>query len=228
MTLKGLAFARSDRATIAGLLALAFAAPASGQIFKCIDPSGHTTYQQTACPPSATGGRVELTVDVGVSHEPDPIEAAWEAAAREKNVSVGMPQRFVRVALGSPREARAGRADENATEVWSYQKDAQTVRIGFRNDVVAWTRYGSANAASEPPPDDEMTQRVLRRRNVSEGENCDDVVTSLGPPQEIERRTGQPGVLRYVWEPVAGDPYARTIVGCTLGRVTSVERLTAR
>jgi hypothetical protein len=112
--------------------------------------------------------------------------------------------------------------------VWSYQKDAQILRIGFRDDTVVWTRYDAMDGASAPAPDDDATQRALRRRNVSEGESCDQVVESLGPPQEIERRTAQRDVLRYVWEPVSGDPYARTIVNCTLGRVTSVERVTAR
>src|SRR5512144_37407 len=136
MPLTRRAAGRRDHAAIAWMLARVFAAPACGQIFKCIDPSGHTTYQQTACPPSATGGRVELTVDAGAG---DPIEGGWEAAAREKNVSIGMPRRYVRIALGPPHDARPGRADEHASEVWSYQKGAQVLRIGFRNDAVAWS-----------------------------------------------------------------------------------------
>jgi len=215
-----------DCAALVAALVLVSAGPATAQIFKCTDASGHTTYQQTACPPNATGGRIESDDDAGASRESDPIEAAWEAAAREKNVKVGMPRRYVRIALGPPREARPGRVNESASEVWSYQQGAQTLRIGFRNDAVTWTRYDAAAASSNPVPDDDATQRVLRRRNVSDGQACDAVVAALGPPQEIERR--QSDVLRYVWEPVSGDPYARTIVTCTSGHVSSVERVTAR
>jgi hypothetical protein len=228
MPLAKLASGRTGRAATAALLVLASAAGADAQIFKCVDSSGHTTYQQSACPLDATGGRIELTDDVAAARESNPIDAAWQAAARDKNVSVGMPRRYVRIALGPPRDARPGRPNEDASEVWSYQKDTQTLRIGFRNDTVVWTRQDSPDGASGPAPDDDAMQRVLRRRNVSEGLACDDVVAALGPPQEIERRGAQRDVLRYVWEPVSGDPYARTIVSCTSGRVSSVERVTTR
>jgi len=221
------------RMTLALMLALP--AIAGAQVYKCVDPSGHTTYQQTPCPPSAKGGRVELFVDNGASRESADDEAAWESAAREKNVMVGMPRRYVRVALGAPRNMRPGKADENAAEVWSYPQDMRTLRLGFRNGAVAWMRHDEAEASGEAALDDEATQRVLRRRSVGEGQDCSQIAELLGRPDATDEAGGSAAsanaptaVTRYTWEPAAGDPFVRTIITCSGGRVTYVERISGR
>ena len=217
---------------VAAALALASPATILAQVFKCVDASGHTTYQQTPCPASAHGGRIDLSIDNGNTRATEEDEAIWQSAAREKTVIVGMPARYVRVALGAPREMRPGRADENAAEIWSYPKpDSIVLRLGFRNGAVTWMRNDSQDAAAEGPvADDEATQRVLRRRNVLEGQPCDNLADTLGAPDRTEQAGAADGgaAARYTWEPAPGDPYVRTIVSCTAGRVSYVERLNAR
>jgi hypothetical protein len=215
-------------------LSLALPALAQAEIFKCVDGTGHTTYQQSPCPASARGGRVELNIDNGNTRGSAEDEAVWEAAARERNVLVGMPPRYVRLARGTPREARPARADENASEVWSYaEPDARMLRLGFRNGGVTWMRYDSVDGDASPQADDEATQRVLRRRTIGEGSNCAELAPSLGPPDQTTNPPAPLGtppdsVVRYVWEPAPGDPYVRTTVTCVAGRVTKVERANAR
>jgi hypothetical protein len=214
-------------------------AVAPAQIFKCVDASGHTTYQQTPCPSSARGGRVELFLDNGTTRDSPENEAAWESAARERNVQVGMPPRYVRMARGAPRSSRPGKSEDGVSEVWSYNEaDGRTLRVGFRNGVVAWTRFDDLTSdTGAPVPDDEATQRVLRRRSVLEGHSCGELSGTLGAPDRTSPvetpapSLGSPppeATVRYTWEPAPGDPYVRTIITCVGGRVAHVERINAR
>ena len=219
-------------------IGVALASPALAQVYKCVDASGATTYQQTPCPTSAKGQRLELSIDNGGTRDTPEVEAGWEAAAQQKNVSAGMPRRYVRLALGAPRDVRPGRESESASEVWSYARaDGSMQRIGFRNGAVVWMRDDVAAADGGPAPDDEMTQRMLRRRNVVEGQDCAAVSASLGPPDSSDAGGGMtaPGppvdpaaIVRYTWEPGPGDPNTRTTITCAGGRVQMIERAGVR
>jgi uncharacterized protein DUF4124 len=214
--------------------------PVHAQIFKCVDASGRTTYQQSPCPSSAKGGRVELFIDNGRTDDStDP--GTWESLAQQKNVVVGMPRRFVLLALGAPRITRAGRGDENANEVWSYPRNGQTMRVGMLNGVVTWIRYEDipvASPAPVAPATSDADQRAMRRRAIAEGEDCDALAQALGAPDRTDDGNpaglapgpidAQSGITRYTWEPAPGDPNARTTVTCTAGRVTNVERSSTR
>ena len=70
------------------------------------------------------------------------------------------------------------------------------------------------------------------------GRDCNEVVTDLGPPDreepviEVDTASGKarPGmpIVRYIYDPAAGDPYSRTLFTCMDNRVIDVERTLAR
>jgi hypothetical protein len=202
-------------------VALAVSAPASAQVYKCVDSANRVTYQQAPCPAAAKGGRVELFVDNGSSRGTADDEAQWQSAAREHTVIVGMPRRWVQQALGAAREMRPGRPGDNAAEVWTYPRDDDVLRIGFASGVVTWHRV---EPAAEGSPQE--VARAAQRPAVARGQSCGQVLSDLGNPSSDEQASIGPGAAarRYVWEPAPGDANARTIVLCVNGSVAQVER----
>ena len=56
------------------LMATFVAAPALGQVFKCVDASGRVTYQQTPCPSAQRGGPLDLFLDNGSGRDSPEVE----------------------------------------------------------------------------------------------------------------------------------------------------------
>src|SRR5687767_10623653 len=151
----------------AAIAALAVASPALAQVYKCVDRAGHVTYQQSPCTGGQQGGAVELKEPVTVRQ--DGNDAMWSAAAREQRVVVGMPKPFVTQALGTPAQIRAPRNGESGSEVWVYNRNGQTTRVGFINNAIAWMRSDAPAApadarASGAPPAPTGAQREARIR----------------------------------------------------------------
>lgn len=216
-------FAMKLQSGLALWLALA-AAPAAAQIYKCVDRSGHTTYQQSPCTRGQQGGEVELKEPLET--RPGGNEALWSAAAREHRVVVGMPKPFVTEALGAPSEIRAPRAGESGSEVWVFVKPAGTTRYGFVNNAVAWIRADQPepprSAAGVEKPIDRET-RVRNALNV--GKTCAAALQDAGPPDREEPlAAGALTGTRYVYafDPANANAFAAFV--CLNGRVTSVER----
>lgn len=224
------------RAALAVLLVLAFAAPqsarAQGEVFKCVDRGGHVTYQQSPCAGGAKGGQVELVdpVVVGKPAAPAaPVEQGWPAMAREKRIAVGMPKTFVTEAYGAPIEIRSPRSGETGSEVWVYSRAGQVTRIGFQNNLVAWTRSDSAlpdskpGAALTPAPPPSREARV--RNALVVGKACNTALAEAGPPDREEPLAGPAGGgTRYVFAFDAANANAYAAAVCIGGRITSVER----
>lgn len=211
---------------------------AHAQVYKCVDRSGHTTYQQTPCTSEQRGGAVELADPVQATPgapASDKAEAVWQAAARERRAVVGMPKPFVTQALGTPAEIRAPRSGETGSEVWVYPKGTQVTRVGFQNNAVAWIRADAAperpavpGAAGKPAPGSATADRETRvREALVVGKTCTAALEDAGPPDRDETLSiGQGAGLgaRYIYEfdPANANAYAAFV--CVNGRVTSVER----
>lgn len=211
------------------MLTLMLAAPAFAQVYKCVDPGGHTTYQQSPCAGAQQGGTVKL--EESVSIRPGGGEALWSAAAREQRVVVGMPKPFVTEALGTPAEIRAPRSGESGTEVWVYAKGGQTTRLGFVNNAVTWMRSDSAAAETRSqgptaasPAGADRESRV--RDALSVGKTCTAALQDAGTPPDREEplSAGATAGARYVYVFDAANMNAFAAFVCLNGRVTSVER----
>lgn len=206
----------------AAAAALALSANAAGQVYKCVDNAGRVTYQQTPCPAAAKGGRVELFLDNGASRGSGDDEAQWEAAAQQHTVVVGMPKRYVQKSLGSARDMRPGRLNENAAEVWAYPRENETLRIGFLSGAVVWQRTDPGTAELSAAE----RVRIAARAAVSRGQSCDQMFSDLGAADRQEPVPTDPGSVarRFIWEPAPGDERTRTIVVCVNGVVQEIER----
>lgn len=207
---------------------LVLAAPSVAQVFKCVDSSGHMTYQQSPCTGGLQGGSVELKESV--TNRPGGSEALWSAAAREHRVVIGMPKPFVTEALGPPAEIRAPRSGEGGSEVWVYNaKAGQTTRLGFLNNAVGWirsdtpppARAGTGIAGTAP-----ANSREARVRDaLAVGKTCTAVLQDAGSPDREEPLSaGTTTGARYVYQFDAGNANAFAAFVCLNGRVTSVER----
>ena len=198
------------------------------QVYKCVDRNGHTTYQQSPCGGGQQGGTVELK-EPGTGR-PGAGEAIWSAAAREQRVVVGMPKPFVTEALGAPSEIRAPRSGETGNEVWVYPKPAQTTRLGFVNNAVAWIRSdappGRAVAGAQASDAGQPPAREARVRDaLSVGKTCTAALQDAGPADREEPLSaGAFTGARYVYTFDAANPNAFAAFVCLNGRVTSVER----
>ena len=214
--------------------ALCAAAPASAQVFKCVDADGHVVYQQTPCPPSHRGGQLELYLDNGSGRDSPETEARWRQLAEQHEVATGMPKRWVQQALGAPTEQRPGTTAEGATEILTFVQPTQITRVGLVAGVVAWSRsestLGTGTGVSTEQAD------ALRGR-VAADRNCEEVLGELGSPQAQEPArvvVGTGGTVRsadgtrYSYEPVPGGLPARLSFVCVDGRVVSVARDVAR
>jgi Domain of unknown function (DUF4124) len=224
------AASRFTTGATAAIVAVALIAPAAAQVYKCVDKSGHTTYQQSPCTGGQQGGTVKLEESVTV--RPAGGEAMWSAAAREQRVVVGMPKPFVTEALGTPAEIRAPRSGESGTEVWVYTKSGQTTRLGFVNNALAWMRTDSAakeSRAQAPPAASGASSGSDREARIREalavGKTCAAALQDAGTPDREEPLSaGTTTGARYVYQLDAANPNAFAAFVCLNGRVTSVER----
>ncbi len=216
-------------AVIVGIV-LALDASAQSSVIKCIDVDGNTTYQDAPCEPGQAGHDLA----VPKAGEGDP-SSQWETAAREHRVIRGMPKRWVLRARGAPEEIRPGSARDQATEIWRYAAARGNVTlVGFAGPDVSWIREDVAVASLAPPPPpagDAGARGAHNRRFVIKGRYCEHVFAEIGIADRQEPVTTQPGaggkavpVIRYVYEPAAGDPQMRTVFSCAGGKVADVER----
>jgi hypothetical protein len=205
-------------------IAMLVASHAAAQIYKCVDRSGHTTYQQSPCTGGQKGGEVELKESLSIN--PGGSEAVWSTAAREQRVVVGMPKPFVTEALGKPSEIRAPRSGETGSEVWVYARAAGTTRYGFVDNAVAWIRSEVPEAQRATPPTEKAMDRETRVRNaLGVGKACTAVLQDAGPADREEPLVaGALSGMRYVYafDPANANAFAAFV--CLNGRVTSVER----
>lgn len=218
---------------VASLAALALLpCVAQAQVFKCVDRTGHVTYQQSPCTGGQSGREIALPEPVvarpGVQSS-ERAEALWHAAAREGRAVVGMPKPFVTQGMGSPAEIRAPRTGEAGSEVWVYPKGAQVTRIGFQDNAVAWMRNDAsapekaANGRPAAPADRET--RV--REALAVGKTCTAALQDAGAPDREEALSVGQGAgagTRYVYVFDTGNVNAYAAFVCLDGRVTSVER----
>lgn len=211
------------RACAASALAVlaAMAPPAAdAQVYKCVDRAGRTTYQQQPCPESQKGGRVELHLGAARARADDD-EAEMAARARLRQVTVGMPRAMVLQAYGSPQEMRPARAGEEASDVWVYRRTDLDVRVGFRNDAVAWLSSAPEDAAQA------AAVAATTRQALVPGRPCATLEADLGAADGIEEdfdATVGRRVLHYRWEPTTADN-ERMYVVCDQGTVASVRRV---
>jgi hypothetical protein len=221
-------------AAAAAIAVLVVAAPAAAQVFKCVDPNGRVTYQQTPCPASHRGGPLELALDNGSSRDSPEAEARWRALAEQHDVATGMPKRWVEQSLGAASEQRAGTTAEAATEVLTFVQPTQVMKVGLLAGVVAWSRaestLGTGTGATVENAD-------AARSRVAADRSCDEVFSELGLPQAQEPARVVVGTggsvrtaegVRYSYEPVPGGLPARLSFVCVDGRVVSVARDVAR
>jgi len=206
------------------VMALVLAMPAAAQVYKCVEKSGRTTYQQLPCPDAQKATRMDLPISNG-SGQDGADNADWSGMAKRKEVNVGMPRAFVIQAYGTPQEMRPGRTEEKAAEVWRYRRSDLNVAVGFNKGLVAWTN-GDIPDAPPAPADTEPSVR----QNFVVSRRCVDLAAEAGAPSsssdELDEATAK-RVTRQVWEPAAGDR-ERTVVTCLEGTVLRVDRIPSR
>ncbi|MEO8484775.1 MAG: DUF4124 domain-containing protein [Betaproteobacteria bacterium] len=225
---------------VAAAVLLAAAGIAHAQVFKCLDGSGRTTYQQEPCAKDERAARVDIQPDNGSTRESAALEAQWSAAARQGQVQAGMPRRFVRDAYGVPAEVRGGSSAERVSEIWIYRNPGGVRRVGFLDGRVAWDRGDDASSA--PPAQDEAGDTTARRdggplasrRAIAGGRDCASVIAESGTPDRIENiqvavagRNGQSTLapaLRNVYDDDGGSPPRAVAFTCVNGIVHEVER----
>lgn len=205
---------------------------ASAQVYKCVDRTGHVTYQQSPCEGGQSGTQVDLSEPVLArpgALPSDKAEAIWQAAVRDRRAVVGMPKPFVTQGLGTPGEIRAPRSGEVGSEVWVYPKGPQVLRIGFQDNAVAWIR--SDAVAPERPAGNLAPAAVDRETRVREalvvGKTCTAALEDAGKPDREESLVVGQGAstgMRYVYVLDAANANAYAAFVCLNGRVTSVER----
>ncbi|HVF65448.1 MAG TPA: DUF4124 domain-containing protein [Casimicrobiaceae bacterium] len=219
------------RKCAAALVAFGFT-NAGAHVFKCVDKSGHTTYQQSPCGGGQQGGTVELKESISI--RPAGNEAVWSTAAREQRVVVGMPKPFVIEALGAPGEIRAPRSGEAGSEVWVYARPKAMTRLGFLNNAVGWIRSdvptgdrSPAQGMTAPAPPSATDREARIREALAVGRTCTAALADAGAPDREEPLSA--GTLtgaRYVYNLDPANANAISAFVCLNGRVTSVERFT--
>lgn len=218
-------------ATAVALALLVVAGPVAAQVFKCVDRSGHVTYQESPCA-AGQGGPVALPEPLLTqpgSPSSEKQDAAWRAAAREGRAIVGMPKPFVTQALGSPAEIRAPRNGESGTEVWVYPRNGQVTRIGFSDGAVGWMRSDlpPERPGSGPAAGPRVDREARVREGLQVGKACTLALQDAGPPDKEEPLRASTGAIagtRYLYVFDAGNANAYAAFVCIEGRVTSVER----
>ena len=207
------------------------------QVYKCLDGSGRTTYQQEPCAKTERGARVDILPDNGSTREPAALEARWLAAAKQGQVMPGMPKKYVRDAYGAPAEVRGGSAVDRVSEVWVFRNPGGTRSVGFLDGRVAFDR--GEDASSAPPVQDERADTAARRdasgmvasrRSITAGRDCGSVIDGAGRPDRSEglQIPGNAGAsvpaMRHVYEDDGGSPPQPMAFTCANGIVQNVER----
>jgi len=125
------------------LLALAVSAPAFAQ-FKCTQPGGRTTYQQTPC----DANDAEKKVDHVKMAAPSAAAGGtnWGAIARGEP-AVGMTVKELTQAIGSPATVNAAQYGGRALDEYVYQRGNRTLYVYLENGVVKAVQNGAASAA---------------------------------------------------------------------------------
>jgi len=227
--------------SLPAVLLLAAAGLAHAQVYKCVDGSGRTTYQQEPCPKTEKGARVDLQPDNGSSRDPAAMEAQWASAAKQGQVVTGMPKRFVQAAYGTPTEIRGGSSTDRVSEVWIFRNPGGGRRVGFLDGRVAFDR--GEDASSGPPTSDEIADTssrrdaspaVLARRAIAAGRDCVSVISEAGPPDRSEGmqqpRPGPGGAMvltpgmRHFYDDDGSAPSRTMAFTCVNNLVTEVER----
>jgi hypothetical protein len=201
------------------------ACPAAGQIYKCVDRAGRITYQQQPCPDTHTGGPVALSVDNGRTQTNDETTGDWAERAKRKEVVPGMPRAFVVVAYGAPQEMRAGRAKENAAEVWSYRRADFEVDVGFNGGVVAWKNDNPSATPVVAADNPDSPRQALGR-----GMLCAPLAEGLGAPTDTIEEFDEGltrKVIRHRWDPTPTER-ERLVVTCADGKIERIERTPAQ
>jgi hypothetical protein len=227
--------------SLPAVVLFAAAGLAHAQVYKCVDGSGRTTYQQEPCAKTEKGARVELQPDNGSSRDPATMEAQWASAAKQGQVVTGMPKRYVQAAYGTPTEVRGGSSTDRVSEVWIFRHPGGGRRVGFLDGRVAFDRGEDASAA--PPSPEEIADTnarrdaspaVIARRTIAQGRDCAGVISEAGPPDRSEgvqapkpgpggAMTMTPG-LRHIYDDDGGGPSRSMAFTCVNGVVTDVER----
>ena len=220
-------------------VALASAIPASAQIFKCTDAGGNVTYQNAPCPKGEKADRIEVFDNTWTADRSEK-EAEWRRRAAEHRVVTGMPDHWVREALGNPKEIR-GTTIGGATEVWSYNLPDRDIQVGMLDRQVVWFREsplaGLPGAPlvvpSEEAAPDNAKGNDSRRSATLRGRECAQVVAELGPPartSEVPAAQTNSGeaVKEYFYEPAGAERPMRMRIVCVGGKVEGVERTVVR
>jgi hypothetical protein len=227
-----------SRPLCAPLVALVLvSSTAAAQVYKCVDRTGHTTYQQSPCPGDKSGAPIDLAEPLTVrsgAPSSEKSEALWHTAAKDGRAVVGMPKPFVTQGLGAPAEIRAPRGGESGSEVWVYPKGGQVTRVGFHDNAVAWIRSDATPVARAPvatPAASAASASSDREARVREaltiGKTCTAALQDAGAPDRDEPLTigqgaGAGSRYVYVFDAANANSYAAFV--CLNGRVTSVER----
>lgn len=221
------------------VLALMAAGPAHSEVYKCVDGHGRTTYQEAPCAQGVKGSRVELTRDNGVATDAPDLVEQWTGAAKQGQIRPGMPQRYVRDALGAPTDTRSGLPGEKASEVWLFRNPNGIRSIGFLDGRVVWER--SADAPDAPPADTAdpaasgVPERATSDRSaIAAGQDCNAAVAAAGSPERSEPVTlpakGPDGEVRqsrgvrHVYASNGGQPPGSMAIVCQNGVVREVQR----
>ena len=220
---------------------LAAAGLAHGQVYKCIDAGGRTTYQQEPCAKTEKGARVDLQTDNGSTRDSAALESQWAAAAKQGQVVAGMPKRYVQSAYGTPVEIRGGSSSDRVSEVWIFRPPSGGRRVGFLDGRVAYDRPDEGSVAPPTPEEiaDTSSRRdaspsVLARRAIAPGRDCGGVINDAGRPDRSEgiqspspgpggTLTMTPG-MRHIYDDDGSAPSRTMAFTCVNGVVTDVER----
>jgi len=226
---------------ISAALLLAVAGLAHGQVYKCVDAGGRTTYQQEPCAKTEKGARVDLQTDNGSTRDSAALEAQWAAASKQGQVLAGMPKRYVQAAYGTPVEVRGGSTTDRVSEVWVFRAPSGGRRVGFLDGRVAYDRPDEGSVAPPTPEEiaDTSSRRdaspnVLARRAIAPGRDCGGVINDAGRPDRsegIQSPSQGPGGtmimtpgMRHIYDDDGSAPPHAMAFTCVNGLVTDVER----
>jgi hypothetical protein len=223
----GLVASRAGAAV--AIIWFAYGPAAFGQIFKCVDSAGRTTYQQAPCGPQQRGGKLQVQND-GAADGGEDLETRWRTTAARREVSPGMPKRWVQQALGQPSEIRPGRGEDSASEVWSYSRDDGVTRVGFNAGIVAWSRLDPALGANVNGGEPD----ALADSNIVVGRECVPVLAGLPAPVNQEGTTISGATIGMDDRPLDAVRYTfengatRLILACAMNKVADVQRQSLR
>jgi len=108
-------------------LALAGAASAQAQVYKCVDPGGKVIYSQTPCPSNTTSGKITRRVDAApaASAAAAPADKAAKSDAAKGDAAKKSGPKTV---LEQEQEFRKRQQDQAKAEKEAAQKTAEAQR----------------------------------------------------------------------------------------------------